>query len=754
MNETEIENLVVRLTGDGSSFQQMTKTATQQATQAATSIEAQSKRIEALAGGMQGFASQALGVLSMLGVAASLQGAFQKYAEAERLTLRLGAAIEATGRNVQQVTADYEAYIRQITSVTLATRGEVLTMLQRAEAHGVSGEAAKRAVTNAIAMAGALGGEAEGYLRVTTAMENGNIHMLQRVLRMHDVKDESEVLARAQKLLGSGFKAAQAEAESTWGQITKLQRSLGSLNRDVGEIVANAIRPLVRGLTDLVNWFNSLDPSVKRATVGVVTVLAAVASMGPILSFLGPILGTLATSFKIVGAAASLAFTPVGAIIATAAVAITLVVRRLGGLEAAWERVKVVGAAAWEYLRGKAEAFMEWVTPKWNATVEVLSSAWSTIEEASAAAWDYSMDRAGEFITWITPVWNEFRDLVVVSWETIRDAGIAAWPQVQEFASASIEFIQSALSTLADFASGIWEYITGGAVLNWTVIRDAIVEALLYAQFSMKNFQAVSEHTWTGIELAFVRTANQIEHFFTAVLPALASWFGHNWRDIFTDVFNFTTTIIGNLVGNIVRVISSIPDLIKGKVTFDELWKPLTEGFESAIKELPDIPQREVGQLEQALREVYDAQSDELARSFEEFKADKVKGLAEAGDAVRAATREVGKAPAALSPEIPNSFKKATAEIQKFDAALVGSAEAITRLQQYEDSFRIDKKTGNAAAAAANIAGAANAAPVAIEPARPAPLAGDRVVELLTQAVKHLQTLAEREPIVVEGAGI
>ena len=64
--------------------------------------------------------------------------------------------------------------------------------------------------------------------------------------------------------------------------------SLGSLNKDVGGMVDQFIRPVIIGLTALVDEFNKLDPGAKKMVVTIAAVVLALASIGPILAVLGP----------------------------------------------------------------------------------------------------------------------------------------------------------------------------------------------------------------------------------------------------------------------------------------------------------------------------------------------------------------------------------------------------------------------------------------------------------------------------------
>jgi hypothetical protein len=92
-----------------------------------------------------------------------------------------------------------------------------------------------------------------------------------------------------------------------------------------------------------------------------------------------------------------------------------------------------------------------------------------------------------------------------------------------------------------------------------------------------------------------------VKHWFTEALPQYLKWFGENWRDVFKTTLDFTETVFSNIWENL----KNLWDAIKGYMSGDGWsfdWTPLTEGFESSIKELPDIAKRELSVLEKEMQ--------------------------------------------------------------------------------------------------------------------------------------------------------
>jgi len=116
----------------------------------------------------------------------------------------------------------------------------------------------------------------------------------------------------------------------------------------------------------------------------------------------------------------------------------------------------------------------------------------------------------------------------------------------------------------------------------------------------------------TEVALFVVRTGNQIQYTFTEVIPALLDWFANNWRDIFTTLWNFTSSVFVNMAKNIGNFFAAVWSMLKGD-GFDFQWTALTDGFESTLKELPKIAERQVGPLEKSLQD----QADTLKGAFQ-----------------------------------------------------------------------------------------------------------------------------------------
>jgi hypothetical protein len=665
VTQTELETLVVRLVGDATGYLKMLNDATQKTKKVTEEVKKSLSQIENLTKNLEGFAGNAIKVLSSLGVATSLHGAFEKYAEHEKSVIRLKAAIESNGRAAEPVIENYEKFATTISNVTLTTKGATLALLQQAESMGLQDDQAKRAVKNAIALASARGMEAGGVLRLTAALERGETHGLNRFLRaeLAGVK-ESDRARVAMEALAKKFGVATAEANSTAGRIERLHRSLAGLSKDVGEVVANAIRPLVEWVTAAVDAFKAADPSIKKIAVAAITAAGAFLAWKPAMAVLGPMvtaflgllkmIGGLPTPIALLGSslysiwtalkgivrllnplkALGLLFNPWVIAIGGFALLITPLIKRMGGLIGVWEAIKKTAGDAWDWVTGKISEFIDWVQPVTFALGSLFSATWEIIGTAATDTWDA---------------------------------------------------IKMALGQLWDYIASVWKDIVGDTKVNWNTIRDNIRDALFAAEFAIRNLDKVFGLAATNMEYQVVRFYNSVAYYFQQAIPAIFKWLADDAQNIFLQLTYNLSQMFLNLGQNIVNILKNIPDAIRGQgKQWEELWtEPLTKGF-IAIRQELKLPEREISEVEKHLSESMAEQASGLVEQYSKFREQKLQELGVKPDEVNYVQKKAEELGLGIGQALNKGKEK---EMHKFDAALIGSAEAFARIERYKDKL-------------------------------------------------------------------
>lgn len=195
--------------------------------------------------------------------------------------------------------------------------------------------------------------------------------------------------------------------------------------------------------------------------------------------------------------------------------------------------------------------------------------------------------------------WASVAPFVIGAWNAIYSAVSSVITSIMTFAAPAFEFMAAAASASMDMIKNAFLAVEF-SFLHW---KDLLAYSMVEAAYQLFRFGNVVAHFLTAqLPYWLVVAANEVVHTFTVRIPTALNWFFENWREIFTDLWNFTKTVFTNMASNIWEFIKSIPELIAGTKSFSDIWKPLTDGFTRTVKEFPAIAQREVGGIEAALQ--------------------------------------------------------------------------------------------------------------------------------------------------------
>lgn len=182
--------------------------------------------------------------------------------------------------------------------------------------------------------------------------------------------------------------------------------------------------------------------------------------------------------------------------------------------------------------------------------------------------------------------------------------------------NAMLGVITPILTWVQGFISTVWSNVTNstGSAMAW--MQNAIVGAFSRISFVLNNWQLMVDAAVVSAALSIVRFANQAKYYFGTVIPTWLAWFADNWWDIFVDVVSMTDTVTANIWKNLTNLWDGIIGLFSGD-GFSFEWTPLTDGFRSAIKELPKIAEREMGPIESVLNDEMNALGEKLNKEWE-----------------------------------------------------------------------------------------------------------------------------------------
>jgi len=193
--------------------------------------------------------------------------------------------------------------------------------------------------------------------------------------------------------------------------------------------------------------------------------------------------------------------------------------------------------------------------------------------------------------------------------------------------------LRSVFSTVMNVL-GITGNSVGGFMNVLETLRNVAIVVLTTVEVAVENWKTVFYLAFVSATYTVVKFVNQVTHFFTEVVPSVLVWFADNWKEILLTVGANTLSFFENLSGNVVRILKNIPALVRGEVNFGDLWTPVTDGFVNVIKDVPDIAERQVGELERRLGEEASRVGGELGGEIDRRVQDRLARGADMADRV------------------------------------------------------------------------------------------------------------------------
>lgn len=401
--------------------------------------------------------------------------------------------------------------------------------------------------------------------------------------------------ARAGILVEMGFQARQQEAIlpllDRANQIKQFKNELMGIKGLAGEVSAKMMGSLTNSFKQLLNTIKVtgmeivifFEPAIRqiigigqrladlframpdsfKAFVGLAAIIAAVAGpLATIAGFIGPqfvmVFNRIAGLFRVVGSIAALLGAKFLIIVGIIGAAIGLIVYYMGGPTQAFDTIK-------------------------DAVMSVVEF-WKPAFQAMGAA-------AMAFGASLRSVFNSLMGPIRAVWGVIKD-----------------------------FFSWLGSKIYGAVYNIMLFLRDSIIETAIAFEWALTKGKDLDSLLLIGIQYQIVKLTNQIIYLME-VVAKLGLWLGDNFVDVFTTVWSFLSNGFKNLAMNITNLMINIPELISGKMTFDQLWTPMLTGFKNSIKKMPDITSREEGRLEKQLREEYERLANKIDKDYAAFRA-------------------------------------------------------------------------------------------------------------------------------------
>lgn len=149
--------------------------------------------------------------------------------------------------------------------------------------------------------------------RVGVNFTDAQKDMIEQLVKAGKAEDAQRlILNELQKEFGG---SAVAAGETFSGQLVILQNKFDDLLETIGEKLIPILDTFTGWLSQAVDWFNALDPSVQDIIIGIGAFMASLAIIGPIIAVVGAGISALGGIIAGLGAVIGILFSPIGLLI-------------------------------------------------------------------------------------------------------------------------------------------------------------------------------------------------------------------------------------------------------------------------------------------------------------------------------------------------------------------------------------------------------------------------------------------------------
>lgn len=410
-----------------------------------------------------------------------------------------------------------------------------------------------------------------------------------------EVEQYIDALNNAGGAVESTYGMVVDEVDDTQVAIQNMQVSL----HDIGETIAKTVGPIMLSLSEKVksvaNWFGSLD----KNTQGVIlTILAAVAVIGPLLIVIGQIATGISAIIKIAGpikaAVAGLKALTIATEGQTVAQTILSAVMKANPIFLIITAITAL-VAAFIYLWNNCEGFRQFWIDLWNTIKDWCINAWESIKSFFASIpewWNNLWSSIGKFfedcwngiISFFTETIPAWIQSVIVWFQSLPEKiGYAVGQIIGHIIKFGVDAWNWITTELPKIILGIYEWFQQlpGKIWNWLV---ETVQKI--AQWGMDMYLKANE--------AAANVFNSVINWFKELPGKLWNWLVETVQKIAQwglDMRRKAEEGISNMVTSIVDTIKSLPEKML------EIGKNIVTGIWDGIKGAIDWIEGKIGEF-------------------------------------------------------------------------------------------------------------------------------------------------------------
>lgn len=451
------------------------------------------------------------------------------------------------------------------------------------------------------------------------------------------------------EILGAAEGMAQIQMDNLQGDWIRFTSALGTSKIMISDLVKDSLRGFVQKLTELVQWFNSLDDAQKKHILKIAAVIAAI---GPMLLIFGKTvagIGSMITGFQKMSQAFNLlkvGFSMLGSKIGEFVSAFKLIgtgvvpaTEGLTGFQMAMASVTApmiaivaviaVLVAAFVHLWKTNEDFRNKITAIWDGIVSKFQEAgqkivdainslgfdFSGLGEAIYAAWDWICNALAPILT---EIFANIGRLIGGVIDIVTGVVQVICGIIKGFKDGDWSLFIEGLKSIWD---GFWAIATSPFVAVYNVLTEYLAKFGLTWSDVWNGIKDFFFGIWEAIKTFITNVLNGIKNFFVGILNGI-----HNaWVSVWTAVSTFISTTLTNIQTFFTNIWNAIKNFVGN--TWDSIKTKISTTFESiknfiqtTLQTIQTIKQTIWTAIKNFIANTWDAIKTKISTTFEAIK--------------------------------------------------------------------------------------------------------------------------------------
>lgn len=236
--------------------------------------------------------------------------------------------------------------------------------------------------------------------------------------------------------------------------------------------VAIQMTPLIKNLSNLIEWFNNLSPTVK-------TVIGVVGAVMAVLAALTPVITTIVGIVSAFGAGVLLPIIGVIGAVTAAIAIVVLAIKNWGSIvefiKGIWSGITSFFSGIWESIKSifssAVNAVSSVVKSVWNNISSVTSSVFNAIKGVASNVWNGIKSTISSVVnavsSVVSSVWNGIKSVTSSVFNAIKGVASDVWNGIKAV-------ISSVVNGLSSTISGVWNSIKSVTTSVWNGIKKAM----------------------------------------------------------------------------------------------------------------------------------------------------------------------------------------------------------------------------------------------------------------------------------------